>query len=147
SIIGHTTKPVPPPTEIVPQLSPLIDAAVLKALAKRKEERFVNCREFANAFDNAINALRSVTAVRDDGEACATECDSRFGQARQRVPVLGKLVDARSHKSEAEARQGLSSPPSPERSGQCPTSCPTCGAERPGPALLGDGSHWCLVCR
>ncbi len=67
------TKPPPPPSERTPALlSPRLDAAVLRALAKTKEERFQDAREMiaalrASQVDSLGTAARSSTASSREG--------------------------------------------------------------------------------
>jgi eukaryotic-like serine/threonine-protein kinase len=52
----HFHMPPPVPSSLNPQLSPAIDAVLLRALAKRPEERFPSVFQFAQAFEQALNA-------------------------------------------------------------------------------------------
>ncbi len=52
----------PKPSELNVQLSPMIDAVMHKALAKKKEDRYQNAREFSDAFREAIRASLHVEA-------------------------------------------------------------------------------------
>jgi serine/threonine protein kinase len=45
---------VPPPREIVPQLSKGIDAILMKSLARRREDRFSSCQEFMMALEEQL---------------------------------------------------------------------------------------------
>ncbi len=51
--IKHITVPPQPLSDIVPDISPGVEAVVLKALAKDPEQRFPNVQDFANAFQQA----------------------------------------------------------------------------------------------
>jgi response regulator RpfG family c-di-GMP phosphodiesterase/tRNA A-37 threonylcarbamoyl transferase component Bud32 len=44
------------PSQLNPKLSPLMDRVLHKALAKKREERFQNAREFSDAFREALDA-------------------------------------------------------------------------------------------
>lgn len=46
---AHIHQPPVPPSRLVPGIPPFIEAAILKALAKRAEDRFQSCREFQAA--------------------------------------------------------------------------------------------------
>ena len=49
----HLTEPIPPLRERLPSLSPPVEAVVLKALAKKPEERFPSVQAFAEALEEA----------------------------------------------------------------------------------------------
>jgi serine/threonine protein kinase len=51
---------VAPPSQVDPRIAPELDEAVLKALAKRPEERFQNAAEFRLAFQRGIEATLRV---------------------------------------------------------------------------------------
>jgi eukaryotic-like serine/threonine-protein kinase len=51
------------PSSLNPTLSPLIDRVLHKALAKKRDERFQNAREFADAFQEAIEATLNAGAA------------------------------------------------------------------------------------
>jgi serine/threonine-protein kinase len=48
-IVKHITAPVPPPRAINPLLSPALEAIILRALAKPRDQRFQSMEEFAQA--------------------------------------------------------------------------------------------------
>lgn len=51
----HLTEPPKPPSQLNSLLSPSIDAVILRALAKEKDERFPTIKAFAMAFQQALN--------------------------------------------------------------------------------------------
>jgi serine/threonine protein kinase len=51
----------PLPSSLNPELTPDIDRVVLKAIAKRPEERYASAREFARAFREAVTWSRTAT--------------------------------------------------------------------------------------
>jgi serine/threonine protein kinase len=59
----HFTVAPPAPSTFNPNLSPSLDAVILRALAKKPEDRFPSIVAFADAFENAImdSSVRSAT--------------------------------------------------------------------------------------
>jgi WD40 repeat protein/tRNA A-37 threonylcarbamoyl transferase component Bud32 len=63
---AHTSQPPPPPRQFAPGIPVGVESAILKALAKKPEERFQSCEEFMAALSSesepardAIDALRA----------------------------------------------------------------------------------------
>ncbi len=54
--IQHATEPPLPPSNAYPGISPAVDAVVMRALAKRPEDRFPTMRAFVRALDMALRA-------------------------------------------------------------------------------------------
>jgi len=52
---GHADKPPPRPAEINPDVSPAVEAVLLKALAKKREERYQSAGEMAVALQQAAS--------------------------------------------------------------------------------------------
>ena len=81
-VLMHVTKPVPPPREKNPAVSPELEAVVLKALAKRSDDRWASMDELDAALRKSIGAPpRGIgsgfkapggTAVLDAGPASGT---------------------------------------------------------------------------
>jgi WD40 repeat protein/tRNA A-37 threonylcarbamoyl transferase component Bud32 len=59
-LTAHTTQPPPPPRQFAPSIPVAIEAAILKALAKKPEERFQSCREFQVALGLESEPTRDV---------------------------------------------------------------------------------------
>jgi serine/threonine protein kinase len=53
-ILKHISEPLPPPTSLKPDLSSDIERVILKALAKKPEDRFAACAEFLDAWREAL---------------------------------------------------------------------------------------------
>ncbi len=54
----HMSEAPPPPRELRPAISPQVEAVILKALAKRPEDRYANGQALATALEAAIKADR-----------------------------------------------------------------------------------------
>jgi Tol biopolymer transport system component/predicted Ser/Thr protein kinase len=52
---GHADKPPPRPAEINPDVSPAVEAVLLKALAKKREERYQSAGKMAVALQQAVS--------------------------------------------------------------------------------------------
>ena len=63
--VMHQVLNQPPadPSSLNPKLSPLIDRVLQKALAKKRDDRFQSAREFADAFQAAIDATLNAGAT------------------------------------------------------------------------------------
>lgn len=57
----HLIKPARPPSELVPELPPALDAVVLRALAKHPADRYPSAAEFSQALE-AVNIAEAATA-------------------------------------------------------------------------------------
>ncbi len=53
-VMGHVSKPLPMPTKYNPDVPPSIEQVLLKALAKKPEDRYDTCGDFANSVKEAI---------------------------------------------------------------------------------------------
>ncbi len=53
----HVNQPVPSPRNLRPEITEDLEAVVLKALAKRPEERYSTCGELADALDTALKGF------------------------------------------------------------------------------------------
>jgi WD40 repeat protein len=62
----HTLTPPPPLREQVPTISPMVELAVLKALAKDPAERFASVREFADAFAQATYGGQPYPSIQSE---------------------------------------------------------------------------------
>ena len=60
-ISHHLTKPPPPPSTVRPELAPF-DAAFARALAKKPQDRFPRCQDFAHALITATTTAGSYSA-------------------------------------------------------------------------------------
>jgi len=59
-LTAHTVQPPPPPRQFAPSIPASVEAAILKALAKRPEERFQSCAEFQAALGLESGQARDV---------------------------------------------------------------------------------------
>lgn len=58
TILAHIGNPPPPPRSINPQIRPVIEQVLLKALAKEPKDRYRSMREMSKAFENAVKGPR-----------------------------------------------------------------------------------------
>lgn len=66
-ILKHISEPLPPPTTLKPDLSPHLERVILKALAKKPEDRFATCAEFLEAWREALQLIeQGVVAPRPE---------------------------------------------------------------------------------
>jgi tRNA A-37 threonylcarbamoyl transferase component Bud32 len=65
---GHADKPPPQPSEIKPDVSPAVETVLLKALAKKREERHQTAGEMARALEEAIEAGVKLTPIPPEPE-------------------------------------------------------------------------------
>ncbi|WP_369946347.1 protein kinase [Vitiosangium sp. GDMCC 1.1324] len=77
--------PIPVPTEVVPEVPPEVSAVVLKALARKREERYPNGREMARAMEAAAGKLLF------DAEQRAAFMQEHF---RERMEVTRRLLES-----------------------------------------------------
>jgi serine/threonine-protein kinase len=78
---AHVEKPPPPPRSFVPDLPEAIEAALLRALAKRPDERFATTLDFQQALEEGARDLLA-PAERPRGEIAALVEPTRvFGDA------------------------------------------------------------------
>ena len=77
-LYAHVNKPPVPPSQLNPRIPPVIETVVLRALAKRPDDRFRSDAEFASALDQAAHQARQDLA------------DGLARDARQQV-ALGRL--------------------------------------------------------
>lgn len=63
-VIKHMQEPLPPPSSIKPDIDPDIEAVVLKALAKDRDDRFASMHDFLVAWKKALEKIRQ-TQLRE----------------------------------------------------------------------------------
>jgi serine/threonine protein kinase/regulator of sirC expression with transglutaminase-like and TPR domain len=59
----HLTGPLPPPSRFNAAVSPSVEAVVLKALARRRADRFATAEDLATAFSGAVHPPQAVDQV------------------------------------------------------------------------------------
>ncbi|MBF6456719.1 serine/threonine protein kinase [Nocardia cyriacigeorgica] len=62
-VMGHISQPVPRLTDIRKDLPPSVDAVLGRAMAKRRDERFGSCTEFATAMRDALEGRHVAVPV------------------------------------------------------------------------------------
>lgn len=94
----HATTPPQPPSTLNPQLSTDIDAVLLRALAKKPEDRFASITAFAQALQQAVqnSDLSTVVKTPQSNNLYATlaisEAEARTGTSRTLTLPGGRQV-------------------------------------------------------
>ena len=65
-VIKHITHPLPLPRQINPNIAESVERVVLKALAKKPEDRFASTGEMAAALREAVSQIHTVPAVEEE---------------------------------------------------------------------------------
>jgi serine/threonine-protein kinase len=98
------------PTQLNTLLGPGLDAVILKALAKRPEQRFASAREFSEAFREAIDAALNKGSVAAEATAVPPQAAGGLARAarvlRATEPSTAAAPAARSAAQPAAARGG-----------------------------------------
>jgi putative nucleotidyltransferase with HDIG domain len=99
-MVAHVVETPKPPVEKNPKLSSRLNAAVLKALEKKPEDRFPDMRALRNALadptgsaDATDIAARAVVQPETAAEAPAEESEQDQAQRREAKPVASKLTE------------------------------------------------------
>ncbi|MEO8876021.1 MAG: serine/threonine-protein kinase [Polyangiaceae bacterium] len=107
-----TDAPIPPPSSLVPEISPELDAVVAKALARDKDQRYATAADFLEGLERAapIGSRRDVIEEVDFfcGRALEKQRQSLrtlISEIEPLVPTLGGTV------SERRANNSLTPPP------------------------------------
>ena len=84
--VVHT--PPIPPRQVNPQIPPYLESIILRALAKRPEDRFATAKAMADAL--RVRQVRDTAAAVAAADASARDCRRRGGRrerkAARRVP-------------------------------------------------------------
>ena len=97
-ILKHISDPVPYPSQFVPDLLPSLEAVILRAMAKRPEDRFQTAGEMAQALREAIDvSLPPVTtpipaSVREEDETGSGLRRTWPGTATQQTEPVRRKV-------------------------------------------------------
>jgi putative nucleotidyltransferase with HDIG domain len=92
-VLAHTQEQPRLPRSIVPDLPPTIDSVLLRALAKRPDQRFKNMHEFAAALAplrSAKETLALVSAMVDD--KMADDMAPNLAQPRRAASAIARFV-------------------------------------------------------
>ncbi len=96
----HLSDPPPPPRQLNPQLSPQVEAVILKALAKEPQERYPTGAALAQALEQAL------AAVGVEAEPAAKRPERENSQARAPIPLAPEPVAEQSAPRRPEAKKG-----------------------------------------
>jgi serine/threonine-protein kinase len=66
-VLKHITDPPPSPASIVPGVDPLLSAIALKAMSKKREDRFASAREMRAELRNALDPTERATFRSEPG--------------------------------------------------------------------------------
>ncbi len=93
-IVKHITSPVPSPRSLNPRLPYAVEAIILRAMAKRRDERFQSMEEFAAALQDPETYLASAPVFESDGAPSApvTLPDAAAFAARADSVSSGEVV-------------------------------------------------------
>jgi serine/threonine-protein kinase len=168
-IYKHVYEPPPPPRTINPSISPQAEAVVLKAIAKKPDDRFQNVVEFRDALESLKKAqpgkdtalgkqAAAVLPVPQQGIPQAEAGAAAPGRNRAPVLIIAAVVIVLLGGSVLYASKygywGLfpkAAPPAPqeEKGETAPQSAavnittpssPEAGSQKPGPSGSGDGN-------
>ena len=101
TLFAQVHDPVPPVTRLRPDLPPAVDAVITRALAKSPADRYLRCREFARALQDALPPAHPSTIA--DHPPRPTE-DDRIPGTRQAL-----------RQSPAEVTRSSVPPPAPHK--------------------------------
>ncbi|MCR5977278.1 protein kinase [Gordonia jinghuaiqii] len=104
AVIGaHLKEPVPRASGLVPGLPPGVDEVIAQAMAKSPEERFANCRAFADALATSLRRVRPRSAVDPGAESTFDPgTESTFGPDAETVRGLTPPTGGRRQPSRAQ---------------------------------------------
>jgi hypothetical protein len=139
----HATEPVPPPSRVIPTLSPTLEAVVLRALHKQPARRY----QSASAFALALRLARETLATPHE-DACLAERGVPSGPpralARVAVPALaGVAASVASVASVGALANPTEAQPGTEQAPPRVTAVAAADAEHE--AVADAGEHWCDV--
>lgn len=120
TLYAHVNDPVPSPCGIRPELPPVVDSVIARALAKAPAGRYARCGEFAAALRSALTPPRSATV-----------------SSRQPSPTGGDAPEIAQAQPDVPARQPSSSV-SPASTAQSGAAAPREGS---GYASMIDGGN------
>ncbi|WP_433657777.1 protein kinase domain-containing protein [Nocardia sp. CA-128927] len=113
-IAGHISKPVPRLSAGRPGAPPALDEVIVRAMAKRPDERFGSCREFTSAAWDSLHARPAAVPTRTAMPArTAPTSLNRNGPGRQTAPTPAPVAQPAPQQPVAQ--------PAP-RPGQAPAS-------------------------
>lgn len=102
-IHDHIYSPLPLPREMNPELTDEIQRALLKALAKKKEDRFANVPEMMTVFLQAFDGLNKEHPSEGEAPTVVLDTDARRTEAIKRAKASQEAAEAALPEPELES--------------------------------------------
>nr|WP_275939092.1 serine/threonine-protein kinase [Polyangium spumosum] len=110
NIVGNDPVPL---RELVPSVRPDLEAVVMRALAKRASDRWIDCAEMQRALDQITNAIGAAVTDGDVASFMRKVMGERSSQRRAEIAASIQAADARGVESnEVPASRRRGGPPS-----------------------------------
>ncbi len=102
---SHMNEPPPRATERVPELPAAVDAVLVRAMAKRPEDRYPSCAALVAALAEVSDAATSVPQQRGPENPDAVTATPSPNTSMRRLSALARSLGALTHKLAAEHRR------------------------------------------
>ena len=76
TLMAHVHRPLPLPTSIIPDISPRLEATLLKALAKEPDDRFQSAKEMTDSLQMSPGGARAGAADDDEGATAVLDTEA-----------------------------------------------------------------------
>jgi serine/threonine protein kinase len=95
----HMTEPPPPPREIRPGISPALETVILKALAKKPEERYSSGAALAADLEKALKTSSGVLALAAQSRVSVPDQIATQLAAHPLPPLSGRVISSEKRNS------------------------------------------------